>query len=134
MTVPTQHPPVELGRAAAIHLDADLHITTLALGPEFWSHRADNPQLAVGRVLSVFEYVETWNYWERHPDGDELVYLLAGAVELLLEHDGASAAVALRAGEAAIVPAGAWHRAAIHAPSQLLFVTPTPQRTEQRPV
>ncbi len=133
-TTPPAH-GVALGPDAAIHLGARLDIAPLAVTPEFWAHRAsDRAHFAEGRILSVFDYTTTWSYWERHPDGDELVYLLSGDVELLLEADGGRGAVRLRAGEAAIVPAGAWHRARVHAPSRLLFVTPTPRRTEQRPV
>jgi quercetin dioxygenase-like cupin family protein len=126
--------PVALGPEAAIHLGPELEIATLALTPDYWAHNTDTaPELAHGRILSVFDYTETWSYWERHPVGDELVYLLTGDVELLLDDGRQTRTVALRAGDAAIIPTGTWHRAAVHAPSRLLFVTPTPQRTEQRP-
>ena len=79
-------PPVVLGPDAAIHLGAELEIASLALTPDYWAHDASTaPELAEGRVLSVFDYTETWSYWERHPVGDELVYLLTGAVDLLLD-------------------------------------------------
>lgn len=126
--------PIALGRDAVIHLGTQLDIATLAVTAAFWSHDPTNrPQLAEGRILSVFDYTTTWAYWERHPDGDELVYVLSGSVELVSENDRQRHTASLRAGQAAIVPAGTWHRALVHAPVQILFVTPTPARTQQRP-
>lgn len=131
----TQTPElVALGPDFVIHLGAQLEITALAVGPAFWAHgpRA-GAHLARGRVLAVFDYTATWPYWERHPSGDELVYLLSGDVELLLDDGRERRALTLGVGEAAVVRAGTWHRAVVHAPSRLLFVTPTPAQTQQRP-
>jgi quercetin dioxygenase-like cupin family protein len=127
--------PVVLGPDAVIHLGADLDMSALAVTSAFWTHDPTaQPELSRGRILSVFDYPATaWPYWEHHPTGEELVYLLAGDVELLLDDGHDQQGVRLGLGEAAIVPAGTWHRAVIHAPSRLLFVTPTPGRTEQRP-
>jgi len=48
--------------------------------------------------------------WERHPDADELLYVLDGAVDItLLAADGA-AQVSVAAGSAFVVPRGLWHR------------------------
>jgi mannose-6-phosphate isomerase-like protein (cupin superfamily) len=127
-------PPVALGPHAVVHLGSQLDIATLAVTAAFWSHDATNsPLLAQGRILSVYDYATTWPYWERHPDGDELVYVLSGRVEFVLDNDRQRHTTTLRAGQAAIVPAGAWHRALISAPVRILFVTPTPARTQQRP-
>jgi mannose-6-phosphate isomerase-like protein (cupin superfamily) len=127
--------PIELGPDAVIHLGADLEMSALAVSAAFWTHVAsDSQQLSQGRTLSVFDYTTTWTYWERHPEGDELVYLLSGDVDVLLDDDTEQRAVRLGNGSAAIVPAGTWHRAIIRAPSRLLFITPTPARTQQRPV
>src|SRR4029078_3852221 len=126
---------VELGPNAVIHLGTDLDLAALAVTSAFWAHDpTDRPQLAEGRILSGFESpATTWPYWERHPTGDELVYLLSGAVDFDLEDGEERRTITLGLGHAAMVPAGIWHRAVIHAPSRILFVTPTPARTQQRP-
>jgi uncharacterized cupin superfamily protein len=124
---------VALGPEFVLHLDTELEITALAVTPSFWAHGSSaSAQLARGRVLAVFDYTATWPYWERHPSGDEVVYLLAGDVELLLDDGLERRALPLGIGQAAIVRAGTWHRAVVHAPSRLLFVTPTPTQTQQR--
>ena len=126
---------IALGRDNVIHLGLDLDIAELAVSDAFWSHvPTRHPQLSHGRILSVGDYTATWPYWERHPVGDELVYLVSGDAEFVVATDDECRTIRLAVGEAAIVPAGAWHRAVIHAPSRLLFITPTPARTDQRPV
>jgi quercetin dioxygenase-like cupin family protein len=97
----------------------------------FWQLR-DRPELTAGHILSVFAYEETWSYQERHPAGDEIAILLGGDAGFLVDAGEGERAVHLDVGCAFIVPEGAWHRAAIHAPSTILFVTPVPALTETR--
>jgi mannose-6-phosphate isomerase-like protein (cupin superfamily) len=123
---------LELGRDTLIHLATDLGTKALAIDPSFWSHTADQAELGDGRILSVFDYTETWSWWERHPVGDEILLLLSGDVELMLDDADGEWSVPLAPGQVAIVPSGAWHRAVVRAPSRLLFITPTPARTEHR--
>jgi quercetin dioxygenase-like cupin family protein len=125
--------PARLGREMIVHLPLDLGLGLLPVDDSYWSHLSEQDELTEGRVLTVFDYEETWSWWERHPVGDELVYVLEGEIDLHLD-DGVSIRVLrIRRGESAIVPTGAWHRAIVPVPSRLLFVTPTPARTEHRP-
>ncbi len=63
---------------------------------------------------------------EMHPDGDELLYLLSGAVTVRLELPGGDREVSLGAGEALVVPQGTWHRITLREAGQLLHITPGP--------
>src|ERR1700677_2199142 len=47
---------------------------------------------------------------ERHLDADEVLYLISGAFRLSLELDDGPAEIAVKAGEAVIVPQNIWHR------------------------
>ncbi len=59
---------------------------------------------------------------ERHLDGDEVLYLVSGAMRLSLElDDGSTVEVPLRHGQAVIVPQGVWHRLIVDEPIRLLF-------------
>ena len=63
---------------------------------------------------------------EVHPDGDEVLYLMSGAVSVRLELPGGDQHVDLAAGDALVVPRGVWHRVTMVEPGQLLHVTPGP--------
>jgi mannose-6-phosphate isomerase-like protein (cupin superfamily) len=71
--------------------------------------------------------------WEVHPAGDELLYLLTGAIDVVLQEPGGERLVSLRGGQACLVPQGAWHRLVLREPSDLLFITPA-SGTRHRPV
>jgi mannose-6-phosphate isomerase-like protein (cupin superfamily) len=61
--------------------------------------------------------------WERHPDGDELLHVLEGAVEVtVLTADGPHRET-VAAGSLFVVPSGLWHRQQAHARASLLFAT-----------
>ena len=70
---------------------------------------------------------------EMHPDGDELLYLISGAVSVVLELPDATKTLEVSPGQAVIVPKGVWHRVLIHQPSQLVHLTPGPGG-EHRPL
>jgi mannose-6-phosphate isomerase-like protein (cupin superfamily) len=61
---------------------------------------------------------------EMHPDGDELLFVVSGAVEVVLLEP--ERVVRLAAGQALVVPKGVWHRVVPQEPSQLLHITPGP--------
>jgi mannose-6-phosphate isomerase-like protein (cupin superfamily) len=88
---------------------------------------------AEGRLICVMSQEETWDSWERHPAGDEVVVLLSGRVDLVQDLDGAEHVVELQPGQAVINPAGVWHTARVHEPGVALFVTPG-RGTEAKPL
>lgn len=92
-------------------------------------HAADG---AEGRLVSMYTFTTPWDAWEMHPKGDELVVCIQGSITLIQEIDGATRSVTLRAGDAAINPAGVWHTADADAPCTVLFIT-AGQGTEHRP-
>jgi uncharacterized cupin superfamily protein len=75
----------------------------------------------------------TWDSWERHPGGEEVVVLLSGRVDLVQELGGAEHVVELRPGQAVINPTGVWHTARVHEPGMALFITPG-RGTEAKPL
>jgi len=113
------------------HLTDQLGICLHPADAELWTSR-DRPELVTGRLLSVFGYEDTWDYQERHVTGDELVFVITGAVDLLVDTGAGERSAHLPAGCAGVVPAGGWHRLAVHEPCSVLFITPTPAQTEHR--
>ena len=64
--------------------------------------------------------------WERHPKGDEIVYILEGSTMLHLMTDAGPEDHALRAGMMMVVPQGVWHRFEAKEGVTLMAVTPQP--------
>ena len=60
---------------------------------------------AEGRLVCVTPQDATWDAWERHPAGEEVVFLISGRVDLVQEIDGAERVVELRPGQAMVNPA-----------------------------
>jgi mannose-6-phosphate isomerase-like protein (cupin superfamily) len=133
----TNPPPIafDLDRDTLIHFADDLAAAPISVDSSFWTHGTQElAELAEGRVMCVSDYSATWSWWERHPVGDELVLVLSGEVDFLVKTGSGLNSVTMGPGQAAVVPAGAWHRAIISVHCRLLFVTPTPARTELREV
>jgi mannose-6-phosphate isomerase-like protein (cupin superfamily) len=87
-----------------------------------------------GRMLiSSFSFESSWSSWERHPAGDEVVCLLSGDVQMVLDRGGVEEVIRLREpGSYVVVPKGTWHTARTSVPTQMLFVTPG-EGTETKP-
>jgi mannose-6-phosphate isomerase-like protein (cupin superfamily) len=61
-----------------------------------------------------------------HPDGDELLYLVSGAIAVRLELPDGDQTIELGAGDALVVPQGVWHKITLREPGRLIHVTPGP--------
>lgn len=102
----------------------------------FWQDLAGGayPQLDRGRLMSAFTFSEPWATWERHPAGEEVVMLLAGAASVIIEESGGERDVQLNSpGDYVLVPQGAWHTARTEVSTTMLFLTPG-NGTEHRPI
>jgi len=68
--------------------------------------------------------------WERHPQGDEIVYVLDGAarLNLIAENDSEPESLEMTAGMMVVIPRGCWHL--FQVPDGVTLVTVTPQPTE----
>lgn len=62
---------------------------------------------------------------ERHPDGDEILYLISGKARLVLL-ESSEDDIEMRPGDGLVVPRGTWHRVDILEPCQIVYVTPGP--------
>lgn len=119
-----------------VRLRPDCSIERLPVDETFW------PRL-IGGELGDFrnEYLVTshtheadWPNWEMHPNGDEIVALISGAVTLILEGPGGQHdEVELNLpGSYAFVPRGTWHTARVKKPATMLFIT-AGEGTRHRP-
>lgn len=86
-----------------------------------------------GRLVTLHQFSTSWDSWEMHPAGDEVVICLSGALTLHQEYpDGRHASIGLVAGEYAINPPAVWHTADVADAALALFIT-AGVGTEHRP-
>jgi mannose-6-phosphate isomerase-like protein (cupin superfamily) len=79
---------------------------------------------AEGRLVSMYRFTESWDMWEMHPSGAEVVLCTAGTMTLHQElTDGSTATITLGPGDYAINPPGAWHTADVAGEATALFIT-----------
>lgn len=107
--------------------DDDARAHPLEVTESFWpdlvAGRFDH--LGPGRLVSCMEFTKDWDAWEAHPRGEELVCLLAGAMDFILDRDGEYETLELRKpGTFVIVPRDTFHTANVISTSTALFVTP----------
>ena len=111
------------GRVAALLRDGSSEVVTSDRGPV----RIDG--FSVG---APFMTGNPPHRGEMHPDGDELLYVVSGRVDVILEDGGDEQTVGIErvevvnAGEAILVPKGVWHRVDVREPTRLVHITPGP--------
>ncbi|MDA1074007.1 MAG: cupin [Proteobacteria bacterium] len=77
-----------------------------------------------GRLVSMSTFTESWDMWEMHPQGSEVVLCISGSITLHQEMaNGSKATVSLGPGEYAINEPGAWHTADVEEEVTALFIT-----------
>jgi uncharacterized cupin superfamily protein len=116
-----------------IHLSDGPSVSPIEVKEDFWQTIDQRSDLQDGRLVMIFHFDEDWPTWERHPAGDEVVCLLSGAVDLVLEAPEGERVVELRGRSATVVPRGLWHTARVLEPSDGLFIT-RGEGTENRPI
>lgn len=118
-----------------LRLRPDASVEELDGGETFW------PRLMQGELgdfhheylVTTFSYDSDWQSWEMHPNGDEIVCLLAGSATFVLETaEGLRELTLARSGDYAFVPRGTWHTAKTSVPTTMLFIT-AGEGTQHRP-
>jgi len=66
---------------------------------------------AAGRLVSWHSFDSSWDSWEMHPGGDEVVLCVNGAIELIQDLGGQLLTTPLAQGQWVVNKAGTWHTA-----------------------
>lgn len=93
-------------------------------------HAADD---AEGRLVTLSTFTNSWDVWEMHPEGSEVVLCISGSITIHQESpSGEHTSVTIGEGQYAINAPGVWHTADIDAPATALFIT-AGKGTDHRP-
>ena len=107
--------------------------TPIEVTETFWSDLMSGRVTIEGFMMARLPVTGTSEHWERHPEGEEILYLLSGTVEVVLDEGAGENRVRLDAGRALIVPRGVWHYIDAVTASEMLFLT-CGMGTEHKPV
>ncbi len=121
--------PVHLGHGAKATAQPEF------TGMEFYASYMERTAAdgVEGRLISYYTFTQSWDMWEMHPAGDEVVLCTAGEITLHQEGpDGDVTMVTLGAGDYAINAPGVWHTADVASSATALFIT-AGLGTEHRP-
>jgi mannose-6-phosphate isomerase-like protein (cupin superfamily) len=103
----------------SIAISRDLRMTPVA-------NRWDSPLRADGLCVGIADMtLDPPHAGERHPDGDEFIYILSGRVTVTVDSSSGTS-LELRPGDACIIPKWEWHRLHLLEPTRLLHITPGP--------
>lgn len=85
------------------------------------------------RLVSMYTFTKSWESWEIHPLGEEVVLCVSGEMTLHQEHaDGSTATVTIGPGDYIINPRGTWHTADVKGATTAVFIT-AGMGTQHRP-
>lgn len=77
-----------------------------------------------GRLVSIHTFSESWDTWEMHPNGSEVVLCISGEISLIQESLSGDAMVThLTSGRYLINQPGVWHTADLQDTATVLFIT-----------
>lgn len=111
--------PIHLGLGATAL--AEPAFTGMEWYEDYAARHADDG--AEGRLVGMYRFTESWDSWECHPLGAEVVLCVAGAMTLHQEKAEGVVTVALGPGDYAINEPGVWHTADVDGEATALFIT-----------
>ncbi|HKF91661.1 MAG TPA: cupin domain-containing protein [Acidimicrobiia bacterium] len=115
-----------------VQLDDGPQAFAVEVDDEFWQTIDRRPDLQGGRLVGTYHNARDWDIWEMHPAGDEVVCLLSGAIDVVLDEPDGERVMQLEAGQTCIVPRGVWHRAIVLEAGDTLNIT-RGEGTQHRP-
>lgn len=123
--------PAHLGLGATVVVEPEFTGDINWYGGYGERHGADDG--VEGRLVSQHTFAESWDVWEMHPRGEELVLCTEGTIDLIQQHDdGTETKIQLQSGEYAINPRGVWHTADVTRSATAVFIT-AGEGTEHKP-
>lgn len=113
--------PIHLGLGATAEIEPSF-TGSMDWYTDYMERHADDG--VEGRLVSMYTFSESWDMWEMHPQGSEVVLCTAGTMTLHQEKkDGSVVEVKLAAGEYVINEPGTWHTADVENEATALFIT-----------
>ena len=81
-----------------VHLEDGGHAELVEVTDAFWPELMAGKRRYDGRLMMTFQVRDDAPHWEMHPASEELIYLLSGALDFVLDEAGGERTLSLRAG------------------------------------
>jgi mannose-6-phosphate isomerase-like protein (cupin superfamily) len=124
-------------------LDLDLNYVSIGedgvaeavvVTPQFWEELTTGRRSVGQWLLGAGTSQESAPNWDLHPDGECIIILLSGSIDVTMQLEEKEHVVELReTGDACLVPRGVWHRQVLDEASRRIFLTEG-AGTQMRPV
>src|SRR4029453_15904316 len=115
--------PLDLS-STFVHISNGGDRELVKLPASFW--RGNSSVKRYDRLVGTFDFKSSKDLHstmqEMHPEADELLYVVSGAIDVIFEEAPAELTVPLDAGQATVVPRGVWHRLVMRQQGKLLFI------------
>ena len=118
-----------------LRLKPDSSIDVLGGGTAFWEslYRGEQGSFHNEYLVTTATFSEDWPSWENHVNGDEIVLLLSGRAEFLLEQEAGTTSIVIETpGDYVFVPKNTWHTGKFSEATRMLFIT-AGEGTQVRP-
>ena len=113
--------PIHLGLGATAEVEPAFTGEMEWYGGYSERHASDGRE---GRLVTVHTFDASWDVWEMHPVGAEVVFCIRGTVSLIQEVDGSEVSTTISGGEYVINAPGVWHTAdVVDGEVEVLFIT-----------
>ena len=113
--------PIHLGLGATAQVEPQMN-GGMEWYAEYGARHSDDG--VEGRLVYMYGFTESWDVWEMHPNGAEVVLCTEGEITLIQEMtDGILQSTTLSVGEYAINAPGIWHTADIEGSATAVFIT-----------
>ena len=120
--------PIHLGLGATASIEPPF--SGMGWYKDYEKRNADDG--AEGRLVSMHTFEESWDSWEMHPQGSEVVLCTQGEMTVIQKLDDEVKHILLQEGEYMINPPGVWHTADVENNATAIFIT-AGKGTEHKP-
>ncbi len=93
-------------------------------GDQFWkTPRLNHDRIGTHWLFSEHYYANDWEEWKMHPAGDEIIYLLDGSIDVIIDQAKLTNTIKLRTNGVVTIPRQNWYTVKVYSPCHILNIS-----------